>query len=154
MATQPFLIVCTAGILRATEASAWTSIFPYVYFMIKAFNDIPEAQIAYYASMLIAIFTFCEFLSGTIWARVSDCIGRKKTLLLGCVCGLVAALSFGLSKSIAAAVASRAFGGLFNPNVGVVQTCGVELAGGKERQGKQITQPRAHRDPADLEWCS
>ncbi|KAK4208113.1 protein zinc induced facilitator-LIKE 1 [Rhypophila decipiens] len=113
--------------LRATEAIAWTSIFPYVYFMIRSFNEVPTSRITFYAGLLIAVFTFAEFLSNMVWSRVSDRIGRKKTLLIGSVGGIITALWFGFSRSITSAVLSRAFGGLSNPNVGLVQTCAVEL---------------------------
>ncbi|KAL2022193.1 hypothetical protein VTK56DRAFT_6022 [Thermocarpiscus australiensis] len=115
------------GLIRATEAIAWTSIFPYVYFMVQSFK-VSEDDIAFYSGSLIAVFTFGEFLTGLFWARVSDKIGRKPTLLLGIFCGLVTALALGLSRSVAVAVASRAFGGLFNPNVSLVPTCTGELA--------------------------
>jgi MFS family permease len=122
------------GLIRATEAIAWSSIFPYAYYMIRSF-EVPEHEVAFYASALVGVFTFGEFLTGVVWARVSDRIGRKPTLMLGTFCALVSALSFGCSGSVAAAIASRAFGGLFNPNVGLVQTCAGELAR-KEQQGK------------------
>jgi len=121
--------------LRATEAIAWTSIFPYVYFMIRSFNEVPLSNITFYAGLLIAVFTFAEFLSNMVWSRVSDRMGRKKTLLVGSACGLITALWFGFSRSIASAVASRAFGGLSNPNVGLVQTCAVELTTKDEQRG-------------------
>ena len=70
-----------------------------------------------------------------VWAKVSDRIGRRRTLLIGILCGIVSAVSFGLLRSVAAAVAARAIGGLLNPNVGVVQTCIGELAERKEQQG-------------------
>ena len=95
----------------------------------------PEHDISFCAGALVGVFTFGEFLTGIVWARVSDRIGRKPTLMIGIFSGLVAALSLGFSQSVAVAIASRAFGGLFNPNVGLVQTCTGELAG-KEQQGK------------------
>ncbi|AEO67664.1 uncharacterized protein THITE_52978 [Thermothielavioides terrestris NRRL 8126] len=107
------------GLIRATEAIAWSSIFPYAYYMIRSF-EVPEHEVAFYASALVGVFTFGEFLTGVVWARVSDRIGRKPTLMLGTFCALVSALSFGCSGSVAAAIASRAFGGLFNPNVGLL----------------------------------
>ena len=124
------------GLVRATEAIAWTSIFPYAYYMIKSFK-VPEQDIAFYAGALIGVFTFGEFLGGVFWAAVSDRIGRKPTVLIGAVCGLVAALWLGLSRSVAGAVVSRAFGGLLNPNVGLVQTCTGELAR-REQQGNTL----------------
>lgn len=93
---------------------------------------------AFYAGALVGVFTFGEFLTGVLWARVSDRIGRKLTLMIGTCSGLVAAISLGLSRSVAVAIASRAFGGLCNPNVGLVQTCAGELAR-KEQQGEQAS---------------
>ncbi|KMU78968.1 hypothetical protein CISG_07611 [Coccidioides immitis RMSCC 3703] len=127
------------GTFRATEAIAWTSIFPYVYFMIQSFDEVDHADIPLYSGMLISIFTFCEFLSGMVWAKISDRIGRKPTLLIGALCGIITAISFGLSKSMVAITLSRALGGLTNPNVGVVQTCVGELVERKEQQAKAFS---------------
>ncbi|KAK0666751.1 putative permease [Cercophora samala] len=127
------------GLLRATEAIAWTSIFPYVYFMIRSFNEVPESRITFYAGLLIAVFTFSEFLSGMVWSRISDKIGRKRCLLIGSVCGMMTSLWLGLSRSIAHAAASRAFGGLLNPNTGLVPTCTVELARKEEQRASALS---------------
>src|SRR6266487_684253 len=103
--------------------------------MIQWFDEVKDVDIAFYVGLFIAVFTFCEFLTGMVWAKVSDRIGRRWTLLIGILCGIVSAVSFGVSRSVAAAVAARAIGGLLNPNVGVVQTCIGELAERKEQQG-------------------
>ncbi|KAK4203399.1 putative permease [Triangularia verruculosa] len=133
------LQLTSLGLLRATEAIAWTSIFPYVYFMIRSFNDVPESKITFYAGLLIAIFTFAEFLSGMVWSRLSDRIGRKKCLLIGSLCGMITSLWLGLSDSIGHAAASRAFGGLLNPNTGLVPTCTVELARKEEQRASALS---------------
>lgn len=101
--------------------------------MIRSFNEVDESMIPFYAGLLIAIFTFCEFLSGMIWARASDRIGRKTVLLLGSICSVATTLIFGTARSIVQAAIARALGGLLNPNVGLVQTCVVELAITKEQ---------------------
>ncbi|KAI1259685.1 major facilitator superfamily domain-containing protein [Xylariaceae sp. FL1019] len=126
------------GSLRATEAIAWTSIFPYVYLMIESFDGIEKTMIPYYASLLIAVFTFGEFVTSFAWARLSDYIGRKPTLLIGCVCSIISALVFGTSHSMLQAIFARAFGGLSNPNGSLVQTCVVELADNKEQRTKAL----------------
>lgn len=106
--------------------------------MVQSFDELyisNQADAAMYASILIASFTFGEFLTGMIWGKVSNQIGRKPTLMIGVVGGLVSAVLFGVSKSFPFAVASRLFGGLVNPNVGVVQTMVAEIAPDKDEQG-------------------
>lgn len=113
---------------------AWASVFPYAYYMIQSFHEVPDQDIAFYTGLLIAVVTFGEFLSAMIWARISDRIGRKPTLLIGTAFGAAATLSLGLSRSIAAAVASRALDGLLNATASLVQTSTGERVS-KEQQG-------------------
>jgi MFS family permease len=56
------------------------------------------------------------------WARISDRIGRKPTLLIGSAGAMISASSFGLSSSLPMAIVARIFAGLVNPNVGVIDT--------------------------------
>lgn len=55
--------------------------------------------------------------------------------MIGVVCGAASALAFGLSRSLGVALVARAFGGLTNPNVGVVSSCVGELVKDKKDQG-------------------
>ncbi|KAK4140773.1 protein zinc induced facilitator-LIKE 1 [Dichotomopilus funicola] len=142
------LQIWVLGLIRATEAIAWSSIFPYAYFMIQSFN-VPEHDIAFYSAALIALFTLGEFLTGIVWARVSDKIGRKPTMLMGTFCGFVTVLTLGFSRSVGVAMASRAFGGLLNPNVGLVQTSTGELAS-KEQRPKAFSLVTFIRSVGDL----
>ena len=104
--------------------------------MIESFGQQSKANVALLVGLLIAVFTFGEFLTGTMWAKASDKVGRKPILLVGVLGSMVSATLFGLSKSIYVAVAIRSFGGLANPNVGVVQTCIGEIVKSKGHQGK------------------
>ncbi|CZS94077.1 uncharacterized protein RAG0_04108 [Rhynchosporium agropyri] len=120
---------------RFSEALAWTTVFPYVYFMMQSFlkeSADREAKSAAYASLTVALFTFGEFCTGVLWGKVSDRIGRKPTLILGIFGGSFSALLFGLSNNVWLALGARLFGGLVNPNVGVVSTCVGELVKKKE----------------------
>ena len=103
--------------------------------MVSSFEGVSQANPAFVVGLLVSVFTFSEFVSGTIWARVSDRIGRKPTLLIGAFAATLLAVCFGFSNSVSVAVAIRALGGLTNPNVGVVQTCVGELVRNKEHQG-------------------
>jgi len=106
--------------------------------MLQSFHEVPDQDIAFYTGLLVAVVTFGEFLSAMAWARISDRIGRKPTLLIGTAFGTITAVSLGLSRSIAAAVASRAFGGLLSANASLVQTCTGEIAR-REQQAKAFS---------------
>ncbi|KAK3291291.1 major facilitator superfamily domain-containing protein [Chaetomium fimeti] len=126
------LQLCVLGLVRFTEAIAWSSMIPYTYAMMRQF-DVPEHDIAFYAGALVTVLTSGEFLTGPIWTRVGDKIGRKPTLLFGIFCGLITSLTLGLSQSFTVVIVSRALAGLLNPNAGLVQTCTEELAREEQR---------------------
>lgn len=112
--------------------------------MIQSFKDQDGSSkniTAVYAGLLVASFTFGEFLTGVGWGKVSTLIGRKPTLLLGVVGGMISSILFGTSKSVPLAVSARLFGGLINPNVGVVQTVVAEVVQRKNQQGVQLWFP-------------
>jgi MFS family permease len=94
-----------------------------------------DSNTATYAGIAVSVFTFGEFVMAPQWARISDRIGRKPTLLVGSVGAIISALVFGFSNSLPMAIAARAFAGLANPNLGVVKTFVGELVR-KDQQGK------------------
>lgn len=109
--------------------------------MIQSFKDQDMSNkdiAAVYAGLLVASFTFGEFVTGILWGKISTLIGRKPTLLLGVAGGMISAILFGISKSVSVAITARLFGGLINPNVGVVQTMVAEIVPRKEQQGVQL----------------
>jgi len=107
-------------------------------FMMQSFlADGPkrDAQTAAYAPLTVALCTFGEFLTGIAWAKVGDRLGPKPTLIIGVVRGSVSALAFGFSTNLWMALSARLFGGLVNPNVGVVSVCVGELVKRKQHRG-------------------
>jgi MFS family permease len=76
---------------------------------------------------MVSVFTFGEFIMAPQWARISDKIGRKSTLLIGTLGAVFSAVLFGLSRSLAWAIVARTCAGLLNPNLGVVGTFVGEL---------------------------
>jgi MFS family permease len=105
--------------LRCTYPITRTSIFAYIYPRLATFEEVEERQIPFCAGLMIAVITFSEFLSCMMWARLADSIGRRWSLLPGCVGCILTALTFGFATSLWVALLSRAIGGLSSPNVGL-----------------------------------
>ena len=93
-----------------------------------------EQNTAVYAAIMVSVFTFGEFLMAPQWAKISDRIGRKPTLLLGSLGAVISAFLFAFSSSLPVAITARACAGLLNPNLGVVRTFVGELVK-KDQQG-------------------
>lgn len=73
---------------------------------------------------------------GMYWGGLSDRIGRKPVLLLGCVGTMLSMVMVGCASNIWVAVAGRVFGGLLNGNIGVIQTMVGELVTKPEHEPK------------------
>ncbi|ETI22613.1 hypothetical protein G647_06689 [Cladophialophora carrionii CBS 160.54] len=119
--TGQFLII---AICRLAEPIAVTAIFPYAWIMTKQFG-MPDPS--FWAGILIASFSFSEALCSLLWGGLSDRIGRRPVLLLGCFGTMISLLIVGFSTSFTMALVGRVFGGVLNGNIGVIQTVVGEL---------------------------
>ncbi|KAI5868516.1 MFS general substrate transporter [Durotheca rogersii] len=126
------------AIVRLAEPIALTSIFPYAWALVKRFKIGNEQDASLYAGLLISSFALAEALMGMYWGGLSDRIGRKPVLLLGCVGTMFSMVVVGFSTNIWAALCGRALGGLLNGNIGVIQTMVGELVTKPEHE------PRAY----------
>ena len=70
------------------------------------------------------------------WGGLSDRVGRKPVLLLGCFGTMLSLTVVGFASNIWVALAGRALGGLLNGNIGVVQTMVAELVTNPEHERK------------------
>ncbi|KAF2500596.1 putative MFS transporter, partial [Lophium mytilinum] len=126
------------ALVRVAEPIALTSIFPYAWKLVLYYNVTDEANAALYAGILISAFALAEALTGMYWGGLSDRIGRKPVLLLGCAGTLLSLLILGFAPNFWVALAGRILGGMLNGNIGVIQTMVGELVTKPEHE------PRAY----------
>lgn len=75
------------------------------------------------------------------WGALSDRVGRKPVLLLGCFGTMLSLVMVGFASNIWIALIGRALGGLLNGNIGVVQTMVGELVTKPEHERKWPSAP-------------
>ena len=126
------------GILTffTAEPIALTSIFPYAYPMVRGFLGDESKNAALYTGILISSFSLAEAITGMFWGSLSDKIGRKPVLLLGCFGTMVSLLMTGVAKTFWFALLARLLGGILNGNIGVIQTMVGELVHKPEHERK------------------
>ncbi|KAI9833176.1 MAG: hypothetical protein M1819_003799 [Sarea resinae] len=134
----PTVQLAVLAICRVAEPIALTSIFPYAYAMTIDFHVGDKNNASFYAGLLISAFALAEALTGMFWGGLSDRIGRKPVLLLGCAGTLLSLLVVGFASNIWIALLGRALGGSLNGNIGVIQTMVGELVSKPEHE------PRAY----------
>lgn len=122
---------------RVAEPISFTSLFPYVFFMVQHLRpEDSEASVARYAGYISGSFALCQALTGVIWGSLSDKYGRKPLLVIGLLGSSISLLWFGLAGSFWTALFARSLGGLLNGNVGVMRTALGETA--KERRHQAL----------------
>ncbi|KAF9740248.1 hypothetical protein PMIN03_006872 [Paraphaeosphaeria minitans] len=114
------------ALVRVAEPIALTSIFPYAIKLVAHYGA-SESQAPFFAGILISAFSLAEACTGMYWGGLSDKIGRKPVLLMGCFGTVSSLLVVGFSSSFWIALAGRILGGILNGNIGVIQTMVGEL---------------------------
>lgn len=132
----PLWQLVVVSLIRFLEPIAFTSLFPYVYFMIRDFHFVKdEANISKYSGYLSASFAFTQFLCCIHWGKASDKIGRKPVLILGLFGTSISMLTFGFSKNFYMALFARSAMGALNGNIAVLRTMIGEIATERRHQG-------------------
>lgn len=123
----PTLQLFLLAIVRLAEPIALTSIYPYAWALVKKFHLGNEDDASFYSGLLISSFALCEAAMGMFWGGLSDRIGRKPVLLVGCIGTAFSMVILGFAPNVWIALLGRAIGGLLNGNIGVIQTMVGEL---------------------------
>ena len=134
--------------MRVAEPISLTAVFPYAWNLVTHFHVGDEHHAAFYAGLFIAAFAFAESLTGVYvtlsapptsslptlislprryWGGLSDRLGRKPVLIMGCLGTVGSLVIVGFAVNFWMALFGRFIGGALNGNVGVVQTMVGEL---------------------------
>lgn len=131
--TQLFVL----ALCRFAEPLSNTSVLSYVYYLLRSFDkSLPPSEIARQAGFLATSFALGQFLTGAIWGRLSDSIGRKAILLIGLSGTVVSTFAFGFGRKLWVVILARLCAGLLNGNVGVLRTMISEIVVEKKHQSR------------------
>ena len=106
--------------------------------MVKSFAIGDATNASFYAGLLISSFALSEALTSMFWGSLSDRVGRKPVLLLGCAGTMISMLVVGFATNFWTALVGRALGGLLNGNIPVIQTMVGELVRKPEQERKHL----------------
>ncbi|OOF94080.1 hypothetical protein ASPCADRAFT_397768 [Aspergillus carbonarius ITEM 5010] len=122
------------AVCRVAEPIAITSILPYAWSMIKDFHITTDQNAAIYAGILVGAYAFSEAITSVFWGALSDRIGRRPVVLLGCCGTIVSLMMVGLAPTFWVALVGRILGGALNGNIAVIQTMVCELVEDAENE--------------------
>ncbi|KAL4203419.1 hypothetical protein AMTRI_Chr01g103890 [Amborella trichopoda] len=116
------------GVIVLCNVLPISSLFPFLYFMIRDFNIAKKVEdIGYYAGFVGSSFMFGRFLTSFLWGMAADRYGRKPIIILGTLSVVVFNTLFGLSVNFWMAIAMRFLHGSFNGMLGPLKAYATEV---------------------------
>ncbi|XP_063940830.1 protein ZINC INDUCED FACILITATOR-LIKE 1 isoform X3 [Daucus carota subsp. sativus] len=98
-----------------------SSLFPFLYFMVKDFNIAKqEEDISYYAGFVGSSYMFGRALASVYWGKVADRYGRKPVIIIGTSTVVIFNTLFGLSMNYWMAIITRFLLGSLNGLLGPI----------------------------------
>ncbi|XP_058078198.1 protein ZINC INDUCED FACILITATOR-LIKE 1-like isoform X2 [Magnolia sinica] len=105
-----------------------SSLFPFLYFMIRDFHIAKNVQdIGYYAGYVGSAYMVGRALTSVFWGVVADRYGRKPVIIIGTVSAVVFNTLFGLSTSFWMAISTRFLLGFCNGLLGPIKAYAIEV---------------------------
>ncbi|KAG5389408.1 hypothetical protein IGI04_030949 [Brassica rapa subsp. trilocularis] len=105
-----------------------SSLFPYLYFMIRDFHVAEkEEDIGFYAGFVASSFMIGKALTSILWGKLADRYGRKPIILMATFSVIIFNTLFGLSTSFWFAISVRFLLGCVNCLLGVIRAYASEV---------------------------
>ncbi|KAL9235174.1 hypothetical protein vseg_009961 [Gypsophila vaccaria] len=118
----PWKTLIAVWIVVLCNALPISSLFPFLYFMIKDFHIAKQdADVGYYAGFVGCSFMLGRALTSVLWGVIADKYGRKPVIIFGTTALVVFNTLFGLSTNFWMAVITRFLLGSFNGLLGPVK---------------------------------
>ncbi|MGA7200427.1 MAG: MFS transporter, partial [Candidatus Cybelea sp.] len=103
----------------------FSMLIPMLPYFVTHFGASP-----YVVGLLVATFSFCQFVSAPLWGSISDRIGRKSVLIISQIGATIGWAMLGLAPNIAGALSlapiavvfvARALEGVSGGNISITQ---------------------------------
>lgn len=115
------------ALLVLCNALPISSLYPFVYFMVRDFHMGKTEDIGYYAGYIGSSFMFGRFLTSVLWGMAADKYGRKPIMIIGVSSVIVFNTLFGMSTNFWMAISMRFLLGSFNGLIGPVKAYASEV---------------------------
>ncbi|CAH8267328.1 unnamed protein product [Arabidopsis lyrata] len=124
----PYFHLSFIWLVSLCTALPISSLFPYLYFMIRDFHIAKqEEDIGFYAGFVASSFMIGRALTSIFWGKLADRYGRKPIILIGTFSVIIFNTLFGLSTSFWLAISVRFLLGCFNCLLGVIRAYASEV---------------------------
>ncbi|KAK6928934.1 Major facilitator superfamily [Dillenia turbinata] len=124
----PIRELLSIWIVVLSAALPISSLFPFLYFMIKDFNIAKrEEDIGYYAGYVGSAFMLGRALTSVFWGIIADRYGRKPIIIIGTSTVVIFNTLFGLSSSFWMALLTRFLLGSLNGLLGPIKAYASEV---------------------------
>ncbi|KMS94977.1 hypothetical protein BVRB_013570 isoform A [Beta vulgaris subsp. vulgaris] len=104
----PWKTLISIWIVVLCNALPISSLFPFLYFMIRDFHIAErEEDVGYYAGFVGSAFMLGRALTSIFWGMLADRYGRKPIIIIGTIAVVIFNTMFGLSVNFWIAISAR-----------------------------------------------
>ncbi|WCJ19198.1 zinc induced facilitator-like 1 [Euphorbia peplus] len=123
----PIRELVSIWIVVLSSALPISSLFPFLYFMVRDFNIVKEEDIGSYAGYVGSSFMLGRALTSVFWGLIADRYGRKPVIIIGTITVVIFNTLFGLSVNFWMAVVTRFLLGSLNGLLGPMRAYACEI---------------------------